>query len=163
MCSPLRTCTPAQVPSVIYNVTGEFFLSVLSEQGDPPPPPYVFFLTLVTAPLILPVDLSNSSVVAVRADLKPIYASLNILNDVPAAKFYFSNYVIEKSHINTSVNPDVPTTWTADTAPVNKCFLDNLTGIVTDTDIGNIFDKLTIKATIPITLPLEVIVVKRAL
>ena len=169
MCSPLRTCTPAQVPSVIYTVTGEFSLVNVGQTqpgGDTTIYPYIFFLTLTNAPLLLPVDLTTSYVVAVRADLAPLYTSLNIVGSSRVAKLYFSNYDIERTHIDTQTPPavyDHPATWTSITAPVNKCFLDNVMSIVTDTDIGNILLFLTNAPDTTITLPLEIIVVKRAL
>ena len=173
MCSPLRTCTPAQVPSVIYTVTGKFSLLNVGpgQPGRDPPPsptnPYILFLTLTNTPLLLPVDLTTSYVVAVRADLAPLYTSLNIVGSPSVAKLYFSNYDIERTHIDTQTPPAVynlPATWTSITAPVNKCFLDNVMSIVTDTDIGNILFFLTnYVPDTTITLPLEIIVVKRAL
>lgn len=118
---------------------------------------------VLSAPLLLPVDLTSSSVVAVRADLSSIYASLNVPGTLPAAKMYFSNYVFERTLIDTLADPDVITTWTATTAPSNTCYMTNVSIILTETNISNIFYKLTTSAATPVTLPLDVIVVKRAL
>jgi hypothetical protein len=102
-------------------------------------------------------------VVAVRADLTSAYASLNVPGTLPAAKMYFNNYLFERTLIDTSVNPVDRTTWTATTAPANTCYLTNVSIILTEINISNILYDLTSSGATPTTLPLELIVVKRAL
>ena len=142
------------MPSVQYTASGEFsFVSVAMG---------INFL-IMSAPLLLSADLTSSSVVAVRADLGPIYASLNVPNNAPAGKMYFNNYLFERSIIDTSADPTDPTTWTSTTAQTSTCYMTNLSVIVIDTNLSAIFDYLTQSGIIPVTLPLEIVVVKRAL